>query len=60
MFRLLKALYGEFQRNKSYTKKASLLGLSFFGGEISFTAEIVYLQSVGFLDCETTFRAKIA
>ena len=38
----------------------SPVGLSFFGGELIFTAEFVYLQSVGFLDCETTFRAKIA
>ena len=36
------------------------MGLSFFGGELNFTADFVYLQSVRLLDCETTFRAKIA
>ena len=36
------------------------MGLSFFGGEILFTADFVYLQYVRSLDYETTFCTKTA
>ncbi|MBE6309718.1 MAG: hypothetical protein E7080_01515 [Bacteroidales bacterium] len=41
-------------------KKMVPLGQPFFGGELIFTAEFVYLQYVRSLDCETTFLAIIA
>ena len=42
------------------TKRPLPLGVSFFGGELNFTAKFVYIQHIRWLCCETTLLTKTA
>ena len=45
-------------KNVLYIKKSPTWGAAFFGGEMLFAAEIIYIQHIRQLCCETTLLTK--